>query len=170
MTEAPVTTAAPGPETIMPGVAAPDSRPGYSGVVLPPDRLLDFALALRDTHGYDYLSSVTGVDYFPENKLEVVYHAYRTSGGPGFVFKTQLPRQDPVAPSLFSVYPGVEFQEREAWDLFGIRFAGHPDLRRIPYARIGTRPISKRKANPTRTAGPREMSTGSRTRSPSRTT
>ncbi|MBF8256797.1 MAG: nuoC nuoD, partial [Anaerolineales bacterium] len=131
MTEAPVTTGAPSPETLMPGVAVPDTRAGYSGVVVPADRLLDFARALRDQHGYDYLSSVTGVDYFPENNLEVVYHAYRTSGGPGLVFKTQLPREDPVAPSLFPIYPGVEFQEREAWDLLGIRFSGHPDLRRI---------------------------------------
>jgi len=131
MTETPVTTAAPSPETLMPGVAVPDTRAGYSGVIVPADRLLDFARALRDQHGYDYLSSVTGVDYFPENNLEVVYHVYSTSGGPGLVFKTQLPRADPVAPSLFSIYPGVEFQEREAWDLLGIRFAGHPDLRRI---------------------------------------
>src|SRR3972149_4004768 len=131
MTEAPVTTAAPSPESLMPGVAVPDTRAGYSGVVGPADQLLDFARALRDQHGYDYLSSVTGVDYFPENNLEVVYHVYRTSGGAGLGFKTQLPREDPVAPSLFPIYPGVEFQEREAWDLLGIRFSGHPDLRRI---------------------------------------
>jgi NADH-quinone oxidoreductase subunit D/NADH-quinone oxidoreductase subunit C/D len=86
---------------------------------------------LRDEHGYDYLSSVTGVDYFPEDKMEVVYHAYRTAGGPGLVFRTQLARKEPVAPSLFPIYPGVDFQEREAWDLLGIRFSGHPDLRRI---------------------------------------
>jgi NADH-quinone oxidoreductase subunit D/NADH-quinone oxidoreductase subunit C/D len=131
MTEAPAVTAAPGPETVLPGVAVPDTRPGYNGVIVPADRLLDFARALRDQHGYDYLSSVTGVDYLPEGKMEVVYHAYRTSGGTAMVFKTQLPREDPVAPSLFPIYPGVEFQEREAWDLFGIRFSGHPDLRRI---------------------------------------
>jgi NADH-quinone oxidoreductase subunit D/NADH-quinone oxidoreductase subunit C/D len=131
MTEAPVVAAAPSPEGLMPGVAVPDTRPGYSGVIVPADHLLEFARALRDQHGYDYLSSVTGVDYFPEDKMEVVYHAYRTSGGPGLVFKTQLPRQEAVAPSLFPIYPGVEFQEREAWDLLGIRFSGHPDLRRI---------------------------------------
>ena len=63
--------------------------------------------------------------------MEVVYHVYRTTGGTGLVFKTQVPREDPVVPSLFPIYPGAEFQEREAWDLLGIRFAGHPDLRRI---------------------------------------
>ncbi|MCJ7584775.1 MAG: NADH-quinone oxidoreductase subunit D [Anaerolineales bacterium] len=109
-----------------------DSRPGYSGWIVEKDNLLEFAAALRDELGYDYLSSVTGVDYLPEGKLEVVYHVYKTTGGPGLVFKVQAPRQDPVeVPSLVSIYPGAELQEREAWDLLGIKFTGHPDLRRI---------------------------------------
>jgi NADH-quinone oxidoreductase subunit D/NADH-quinone oxidoreductase subunit C/D len=96
------------------------------------NNLLEFAVTLRDELGYDYLSSVTAVDYQPEEKLEVVYHAYKTTGGPGVVFKVQVPRTDPVEiPSLVCIYPGAELQEREAWDLFGIRFSGHPDLRRI---------------------------------------
>ena len=74
---------------------------------------------------------MTGVDYLPEGKMEVVYHAYRSQGGPAAVFKVQVPREQPQVPSLVSVYPGADFQEREAWDLLGIRFEGHPDLRRI---------------------------------------
>jgi NADH-quinone oxidoreductase subunit D/NADH-quinone oxidoreductase subunit C/D len=109
-----------------------DSRPGYSGWIVEKDHLLEFATALRDELGYDYLSSITGVDYLPEGKMEVVYHVYKTTGGPGLAFKVQAPRQDPVeAPSLVSIYPGAELQEREAWDLLGIKFSGHPDLRRI---------------------------------------
>lgn len=109
-----------------------DSRPGYSGWIVEKNHLLEFAAVLRDELGYDYLSSITGVDYLPEGKMEVVYHVYKTTGGPGLVFKVQAPRQDPVeAPSLVSIYPGAELQEREAWDLLGIKFSGHPDLRRI---------------------------------------
>jgi NADH-quinone oxidoreductase subunit C/D len=130
MTEAPA-PATDRLEDLLPGAAVPDERPSYSGVIVPADRLLDFALALRDRAGYDYLSSVTGVDYLPEGKMEAVYHAYRTSGGPAAVFKVQVPRDDAVIPSLCSIYPGADFQEREAWDLLGIRFSGHPDLRRI---------------------------------------
>jgi NADH-quinone oxidoreductase subunit D/NADH-quinone oxidoreductase subunit C/D len=64
--------------------------------------------------------------------MEVVYHVYKTTGGTGIVFKVQIPRSDPMeVHSLVSIYPGAEFQEREAWDLFGIRFTNHPDLRRI---------------------------------------
>jgi NADH-quinone oxidoreductase subunit D/NADH-quinone oxidoreductase subunit C/D len=108
-----------------------DDRAGFEGFLVAPERLLEFATYLRDELKYDLLSSVTGVDYLPEGKMEVVYHAYRTSGGGPMVFKAQVPRDRPVVPSLISVYPGVDFQEREAWDLLGIRFEGHPDLRRI---------------------------------------
>ena len=114
-----------------PGSLTMDERPGYSGWIISADKLAEFGTILRDEHGYDYLSSVTGVDYLPEEKMEVVYHVYKTSGGQGFVFKTQVPRNRSEVPSLVSVWPGAELQEREAWDLLGIKFSGHPDLRRI---------------------------------------
>ena len=115
-----------------PNVLTADNRPGYSGWLIDKSSLVEFAATLRDEYGYDYLSSVTGVDYLPEGKMEVVYQVYRTTGGPGLMFKVQAPRQDPVeVPSIVSIYPGAEFQEREAWDLLGIKFTGHPDLRRI---------------------------------------
>jgi len=115
-----------------PGVLSPDTRPGYSGWTLDNSNLLEFATALRDELGFDYLSSVTAVDYLPEGKMEVVYHVYKTTGGAGVVFKVQIPRADPMeVPSLVFIYPGAELQEREAWDLYGIKFTGHPDLRRI---------------------------------------
>jgi NADH-quinone oxidoreductase subunit C/D len=115
-----------------PNILTADTRPGYSGWLLDKSHLLEFAASLRDEFGYDFLSSVAGVDYLPEGKMEVVYQVYKTTGGPGVMFKVQVPRQDPVeVPSLVSIYPGAEFQEREAWDLLGIKFTGHPDLRRI---------------------------------------
>lgn len=114
-----------------PDVVQPDERKGYEGFVITPDHLIDFCTAIRDELGYDFLSSVTGVDYLPEEQMEVVYHAFRSEGGPALVFKTQVPRQKPIVPSLVSVYPGADFQEREVWDLLGIRFEGHPNLKRI---------------------------------------
>ncbi len=115
-----------------PDVLTPDTRPGYSGWILDNSNLIKFATSLRDDLGYDYLSSVTAVDYLPESKMEVVYHVYKTTGGAGIVFKVQIPRSDPMeVHSLVSIYPGAELQEREAWDLFGIKFTSHPDLRRI---------------------------------------
>jgi NADH-quinone oxidoreductase subunit C/D len=114
-----------------PGVVTEDQRQGYSGWVVHPDSLPKVVRALRDQEGFDYLSSITGVDYLPENQFEAVYHFYRSGGGPGTVLKTRVPRGTPILPSLTPLFPGAEFQEREVWDLFGIRFDGHPDLRRI---------------------------------------
>jgi NADH-quinone oxidoreductase subunit C/D len=113
-----------------PEAVAPDEREGYEGFIVKPENLLEVAQAVRDELGYDYLSSVTGVDYHPDH-MEVVYHLYKTTGGSALVLKTQAPRENAVVPSLVGLYPGADFQEREAWDLMGIRFEGHPDLRRI---------------------------------------
>jgi NADH-quinone oxidoreductase subunit D/NADH-quinone oxidoreductase subunit C/D len=118
-------------EARFPGDVQRDARPGFSGYLVSPSRLVEFARHVRDDLGYSYLTSLTGVDYLPEDKMEVVYHACSMAGGPPLVFKVQVPRQDPVVPTLVSLYPGADFQEREAWDLLGIRFAGHPNLRRI---------------------------------------
>ncbi len=59
-----------------------DERKGYEGYIVDADKLLEFALTVRDELNYDFLSSVTGVDYLPDEKMEVVYHAYRSTGGP----------------------------------------------------------------------------------------
>ncbi|MGH2607403.1 MAG: NADH-quinone oxidoreductase subunit C, partial [Anaerolineales bacterium] len=118
-------------EERFPGDVQRDTRQGFSGYLVSASRLVEFARHVRDDLGYSYLTSLTGVDYLPESKMEVVYHACSMAGGPPLVFKVQVPRQDPVVPTLVSLYPGADFQEREAWDLLGIRFAGHPNLRRI---------------------------------------
>jgi len=108
-----------------------DERKGYTGYLVDASKLIEFATALRDEFGYDFLSSITGVDYLPDDVMEVVYHIYKSTGGGALVLKVQVPRQTPVVPSLYDLFPGADFQEREAWDLLGIQFEGHPDLRRI---------------------------------------
>ncbi len=109
-----------------------DTRPGYEGLIAGPEQLVAVAAALRDDLGYDYLASATAVDYLGKgDHLEMVYHLCRTAGGPPLVLKAQTPREAATLPSLVGVWPGADFQEREAWDLMGIRFEGHPDLRRI---------------------------------------
>ncbi|HNB36251.1 MAG TPA: NADH-quinone oxidoreductase subunit C, partial [Anaerolineales bacterium] len=115
-----------------PDFVTADARPGFSGFIVKKENLVEVATALRDEFGFDLLSTVTGVDYIADNKMEVVYHVHRTTGGPGLVFKTQADRVDPIeVPSLIDVWAGADFQEREIWDLFGVKFTGHPDLRRI---------------------------------------
>lgn len=115
-----------------PDAVVDDGRDGYEGVIVAADKLLDVAEFLRDEMGFNFLSSVTGVDLIAENKMEVVYHIYSISNGGGaVVLKVQAERDNPVVPSLTPLWPGAEFQEREAYDMLGIKFDGHPDLRRI---------------------------------------
>ena len=117
--------------TRFPDGATHDERKGYEGYLVNPDKLTEVATFLRDEIGFDYLSSVTGVDYPDENILEVVYHLYKSTGGGAFNIKVQVRRDNPVVPSLVPIFPGADLQEREIWDLFGIQFENHPDLRRI---------------------------------------
>jgi NADH-quinone oxidoreductase subunit C/D len=116
-----------------PNAVKDDTRSGYEGVIVEAAQLPEFARVIRDEYGFNYLSSLTAVDYLGHgDHLEVVYHAFRVpSGGKPLVFKAQTDRQDAVIPSLVSIYPGADFQEREAYDLYGIHFAGHPNLKRI---------------------------------------
>ena len=113
-----------------PGRVRPDERDGYEGVVIELDALVDAALFMRDKLGFQYLSSVTGVDYINEGLLESVYHAYGKEGG-ALVFKAQADRENPDVPSLVSVWPSADFQERESYDMFGIRYTDHPNLQRM---------------------------------------
>jgi NADH-quinone oxidoreductase subunit C/D len=115
-----------------PNIVADDTREGYEGLIIYPDSITEVAKTLRDDLGFNYLSSVTGVDLFEEGKMEVVYHLYNISRGGGpIVLKAQVNRDEPVLPSLVPVFPGADFQEREAFDMYGFHFQGHPDLRRI---------------------------------------
>jgi NADH-quinone oxidoreductase subunit C len=94
-------------------------------------RIVDVALYLRDTLGYTYLSDIGVVDYLTDAVFELVYRFYHVDGGPSLVLKARVPRENAELPSLTPAWPGANFHEREAFDLFGITFVGHPFLRRI---------------------------------------
>ncbi len=118
-------------DLLLPEFVTPDTRAGYQGFIVSPEHLIQTVKSIKEEMQYDYLSSLTAVDYLAEGKFEVVYHFYRTTGGGALVLKTQVSRETAVVPSLVPLFPGAEFQEREVYDMFGIRFSGHPDLRRI---------------------------------------
>ena len=104
-------------------------------LVVDPARLIQVGEYLRDAEdlAYDLLSNVTGVDYLGrEPRFEVVYHLYSTSRGGGpLVLKVRVPEEHAEVPSLTQVWPSADLQEREVWDLYGIRFPGHSNLKRI---------------------------------------
>jgi|GEM_PF-350982 len=95
------------------------------------ERLPDVVLFLRDRLGYEFLSHITVVDYIDYGLLEVIYHLFHLEGGPGQIVRVRVPREAPVIPSITPMWPGANLQEREAWDLYGVRFPGHPYHKRI---------------------------------------
>ena len=79
---------------------------------------------------FDYLVDLTGVDYL--DYLEMVYHLVSMKHNHSLVIKTRCyNREAPVVPSVTPIWQGADFQEREVYDLLGIRFEGHPNMKRL---------------------------------------
>ena len=146
--------------TVDAGAPVPGSGPAPGGDPLPPagvpvgssadsrpvlfpsrDRYHDVVRAYHDA-GYELLSDLCGVDYLthpgrtlpdgvsPE-RFEVAVVLLSLTGASRVRIRVQVPESDPVLPTLWDLYRGSEAMEREAFDMFGIRFDGHPDLTRI---------------------------------------
>lgn len=102
-------------------------------VYIVPAQMADVAAFLRDGDGlrFDYLVSVVGVDYLPESpRFAVAYHLYSMLYNQTLRLKVRLEDGESV-PSVTPVWPTANWQEREAYDMFGIIFENHPDPRRI---------------------------------------
>ena len=96
------------------------------------ESLFDLVSWLKTTPAldFDYLSSITAVDYY--DYFELVYHLTSMKHNHSLVLKTRCyGRENPTAPSVVSLYQGADFQEREIYDLMGIKFEGHPNMKRI---------------------------------------
>ena len=94
-------------------------------------RVAEF-LATEPSLGFTFLSDITSVDRFPlEPRFEVIYHLLSLERRERLRLKVRLPGNEPVIASLTPVWPTANWHERESFDLMGIRFEGHPDLRRI---------------------------------------
>jgi NADH-quinone oxidoreductase subunit C len=105
---------------------------GADSLLLEGDRLLAVMEYLKTSPDldFDYLNHVTGVDYY--DYLEVVYQLTSLKHNHGLVLKVRCyDRDNPVLPSVVGLWQGADFQEREIYDLLGISFEGHPNLRRI---------------------------------------
>jgi NADH-quinone oxidoreductase subunit C len=127
-------------EAAVPGAGVelvPNSSPSAQhSLLLAPEKAVAVATFLRDDAelAFDFLSNVTGVDWPEPGYLEVVYHLYSMAKkhGPLILRMRTENRIDHVElPSLTPIWRSAEFQEREIFDLFGVVFTGHPDLRRL---------------------------------------
>ena len=86
----------------------------------------------KDTLGFNMLLDLSGVDNFGEEpRFEVVYELYQLAGGDHLRLKITVSEDELEVPSVIGVWPTADWHEREAFDMYGIKFSGHPDLRRI---------------------------------------
>lgn len=127
---APATPAAPAPRR-----PAHEAPPSYlvPGGVVPREKLLEIARVVATDAEFElpYLSFVSAVDRPEAGEFEVVYHCYSHQSLEELMLKVRIPREAPTVPSVTSIWDGANWHEREAYDLFGIIFEGHPNLRRI---------------------------------------
>lgn len=121
---------------------------GETTIIIKPDNIQNIMLHLRSTPGliYNYLSDISPVDYYPNDygdaydgngkdfrpeRFGMSYHLYSMLYNRRLRVKTFAMEEDPVVPTVTTVWPGANWLEREAADLMGITFEGHPDPRRL---------------------------------------
>lgn len=93
-----------------------------------PEALLEVARYLRDHLGFDHPVSAGGVDLIKEGLLQMVYYVFSSKRRVLLMLKVNIPRDNPVLPTLTGVWGAMNPHEREAWEMFGIQFEGHPNL------------------------------------------
>ena len=105
---------------------------GDLAIMVEPDKLPGILTALKEDGDllFDQLSLISGVHY--DDRFECAYHLISTVLKHAVVLKVVLDKDDPVVPTASTVYPTADWHERETWDLTGVRFEGHPDMRRLP--------------------------------------
>lgn len=113
------------------GPLAPPARDPF--FVVKGEKLLEVCRFLKaePTLAFDFLEDVTATDHPKENLIRVVYHLFSYAHRHGVVLKVELGRAEPKVASLEPVWKTADWLEREVYDLFGVTFEGHPDLRRI---------------------------------------
>ena len=121
-----------------PAVADTHARLGDATAVVDRERLVEVMRFLRDTPELDFemLTDLTAVDYQSpdlgdEPRFQVVYHLYSVLRNHRLRIKVRVPESSPQVASLVELWASANWMEREVWDMYGIGFDGHPDLRRI---------------------------------------
>jgi len=129
------------PDSLLPAIQAKlgakvieTSHPqGDDVLVLDRGGLCESFRLLKQDFDFDFLSDITAVDYWgkKEPRFEVVYQIVSRARRARLRVRVPVPENDPAVESLVPLWRGASFMEREVWDLFGIRFIDHPDLRRV---------------------------------------
>jgi NADH-quinone oxidoreductase subunit C len=106
---------------------------GEVTLVVPAEKIVEVCRMLRDEFAFDMLPVETAVDYHPQTapRFHVIYIVYSTLTHSYLNLRAPVNGDNPEIETVETVYPSANWREREIWDLFGIRFIGHSDLRRI---------------------------------------
>ena len=106
---------------------------GETTVQIMPEQIIEVCRLLSESEDFQTLVDETAVDYWPQEnpRFHMVYQIRSVTTNQILSLRVPLDGNEPVLPSIVSIYPNADYYERELWDMFGIRFAGHPDLRRI---------------------------------------
>ena len=106
---------------------------GQVSVMLGPEHVVAMCKLLKDTHDFAQLSDITAVDYWPETspRFHLVFQFNSHSKNLRFEVRVPVDADKLTVDSVTEVYPSANWHEREVWDMFGIRFNNHPDLRRV---------------------------------------
>ncbi|HWP82785.1 MAG TPA: NADH-quinone oxidoreductase subunit C [Bacteroidota bacterium] len=107
---------------------------GELTIVVPKEKIVEVCRFLRDDSElrYDFLSDLCGIDmYTPVNRFGVIYNLFSLSTKHRLRLKTFTQEENPKVPTVTEVWPTANWHERETYDMFGIVFEGHPDLRRM---------------------------------------
>lgn len=109
---------------------------GHVTLIVNREDIVPVCRMLRDEFAFQKLTDETAVDYYQRRtpRFHVVYQLHSIEEDLRLWLRAPVPEEDPILPSIVDVYPNANWYEREIWDLFGVRFAGHPNLRRIMLA------------------------------------
>ncbi|GAB5046231.1 NADH-quinone oxidoreductase subunit C [Thermodesulfovibrio sp. TK110] len=105
---------------------------GQVSVIVKREKIKEILRYLKEKQGFNHLQDLCGVDYYPaEPRFEVVYNLYSISRRLHLRIKAKVYERESEIASITELWSGANWHERECFDMFGIRFTGHPDLRRI---------------------------------------
>lgn len=105
---------------------------GETTIEVNPNAIMEVCQILKEKFGFGYLADISAIDYYTdEHRFGVAYNLVNLDEKKRLRILARLPENEPTLSSVVKVWPAANWFEREAWDMMGIRFQGHPDLRRI---------------------------------------
>jgi NADH-quinone oxidoreductase subunit C len=119
-------------DKLAPHVKAHTTYQGELSVVVELTKLHDLLMNLKEAHGFNYLTDITATDHYRDDaRFEVSYNIYNLDSRQRIRVKTFVEEESLEVPTATDIWPSANWPEREAYDMIGVRFSGHPDLRRM---------------------------------------